>query len=71
MKTSGNAILVTGGATGIGFALAEAFIKAGNQVLICGRRQFKLDEAKKNCPRYRSNNATFQIRKTGNLSAIG
>lgn len=45
MKISGNAILITGGATGIGFGLAEAFLNAGNKVLICGRRQAKLEEA--------------------------
>ena len=32
MKTSGNTILITGGATGIGLALAEAFVKADNKV---------------------------------------
>jgi uncharacterized oxidoreductase len=46
MKTSSNTVLITGGATGIGFALAEAFIKAGNEVLICGRRENRLAEAK-------------------------
>ena len=51
MKTSGNNILITGGATGIGFALAEAFIKAGNEVIICGRRENKLEEAKKKLPK--------------------
>ncbi|MDZ7960091.1 MAG: SDR family NAD(P)-dependent oxidoreductase [Aulosira sp. DedQUE10] len=45
MKTSGNEVLITGGATGIGFALADAFLRAGNQVVICGRRMDKLDEA--------------------------
>ncbi|MGA2297823.1 MAG: SDR family NAD(P)-dependent oxidoreductase [FCB group bacterium] len=50
MKTSGNTILITGGATGIGFALAEAFVKAGNEVIICGRRESKLEEAKKKLP---------------------
>jgi len=38
MKIKGNTILITGGATGIGFALAEAFVKAGNKVIICGRK---------------------------------
>lgn len=45
MKISGNEVLITGGATGIGFALADAFLKAGSQVVICGRRRDKLDEA--------------------------
>jgi len=30
MKISGNEVLITGGATGIGFALADAFLKAGS-----------------------------------------
>jgi uncharacterized oxidoreductase len=50
MKTEGNTILITGGATGIGFALAEAFVKAGNKVLICGRRKPKLEEARRKLP---------------------
>jgi uncharacterized oxidoreductase len=50
MKISGNAILITGGATGIGFGLAEAFFNASNKVLICGRRQAKLEEARKKLP---------------------
>jgi uncharacterized oxidoreductase len=47
MKTSNNTVLITGGATGIGFALAEHFINEGNEVIICGRRANKLEEAKK------------------------
>src|SRR5580692_4617044 len=47
MKYSENTILITGGATGIGLALAVRFLKKGNEVIICGRRQEKLDEAKR------------------------
>jgi uncharacterized oxidoreductase len=50
MKLSGNTILITGGAAGIGFAFAERFIKAGNKVIVCGRREAKLQEAKEKYP---------------------
>lgn len=50
MKITGNTILITGGATGIGFALAKAFVESGNEVIICGRRGHKLVEAKSQLP---------------------
>ncbi|MBO0959974.1 SDR family NAD(P)-dependent oxidoreductase [Neobacillus sp. MM2021_6] len=50
MKLSGNTILITGGASGIGFAFAERFIKAGSIVIVCGRREGKLKEAKEKFP---------------------
>lgn len=42
MKLSGNTVLVTGGASGIGLALAERFLSAGSEVLVCGRREDRL-----------------------------
>lgn len=45
MNLSGHRILVTGGSTGIGLALARAFITRGNRVAICGRSAHRLSTA--------------------------
>ena len=50
MKMSGNTILITGGATGIGYAMAKYFLARGNAVIICGRRADRLDQAAKSLP---------------------
>ncbi|MCZ8522913.1 MULTISPECIES: SDR family oxidoreductase [Paenibacillus] len=50
MDLSGNTVLITGGASGIGFAMAERFIRAGSRVIVCGRREEKLREAKERLP---------------------
>ena len=42
---SGKTVLVTGGGTGLGFAIAQAMIFAGARVLIIGRREEALAQA--------------------------
>ena len=44
MENTHNTILITGGGTGIGRALAEAFHALGNQVIISGRTHKSLEE---------------------------
>lgn len=50
MQLSANTILITGGASGIGLALAERFLRSGNRLLVCGRRQSKLEELRHRHP---------------------
>ena len=63
MKLSGNKILVTGGATGIGSGLTQRFIEENNTVIICGRRESALKEAAQKFPSV--------ITKTCDLSIAG
>ncbi|MFQ5799564.1 MAG: SDR family oxidoreductase, partial [Bacteroidota bacterium] len=50
MELSKNTVFITGGASGIGLALAKEFLNHENTVIICGRNQEKLDFAKRQHP---------------------
>jgi len=50
MKIVGKTVLITGGASGIGLEAAKQFLANGASVIITGRNQAKLDEAKKLYP---------------------
>ncbi len=50
MKLEGKVVLVTGGGTGIGAAIAGRFVAEGAKVCIAGRRQGMLDEIARSLP---------------------
>src|SRR5204862_1164006 len=51
MDIGSQTVLITGGASGIGWALAQRFVAAGSEVILCGRRAEKLAEAARQQPR--------------------
>jgi uncharacterized oxidoreductase len=50
MQLASNTVLITGGASGIGLELARRFMQEGSTVIVCGRREEKLAEARKKHP---------------------
>ena len=46
MNLENNTVLITGGSSGIGLELSKALIQKGNNVIICGRSNEKLNVAK-------------------------
>ncbi|QZY54350.1 SDR family NAD(P)-dependent oxidoreductase [Crassaminicella profunda] len=65
----GERALITGGATGLGFAMAECFIQAGAEVIIVGRNEEKLKEACKKLGK-KANYRQFDVTHTTKANTL-
>jgi len=63
MVLSNNTILITGGSSGIGLELAGVLIQKGNTVIICGRSEDKLKQARQQYPELHIFKCDISVRK--------
>jgi uncharacterized oxidoreductase len=68
MEHTGNTIFITGGGSGIGRGIAEASMKAGNTVIISGRRKEKLDEVTEANPGMHS--VVLDVESTESIASV-
>lgn len=52
MEQSKQIVLITGGSSGIGLAIAQKFLANDNTVIITGRNFAKLEKVKQKIPKY-------------------
>ena len=72
MNISGNTVLITGGGSGIGKALAIRFLDRGNEVIVCGRRDDVLAEFKSERPQIHTHTfVTSNLRRGAEILLSG
>ncbi|MCE6989117.1 SDR family NAD(P)-dependent oxidoreductase [Dyadobacter sp. CY323] len=63
--------LITGATSGIGKATAESFADAGIDLILCGRRQEKLDEiSRKLSSKVKTTTLSFDVRDKGSVAGM-
>jgi uncharacterized oxidoreductase len=70
MELGDNTILVTGGGSGIGLALAKAFALRGNTVIVCGRNAQKLEAVHRENPRCTASCHRLQSELSGMVKTL-
>ena len=55
-------IVITGGTRGLGYAMAQEFLKAGDGVVICGRQQERVDAAVQSLQKTNSSASVFGVK---------
>lgn len=65
-----NKILVIGATSGIGWGLAERFVKEGSKVIVSGRRQEKLNDFVKQQGSDKASAEVFDITKLDEISSF-
>lgn len=71
LSQNGRTVLITGGATGIGFAIARAFVAASaSRIILVGRRASKLDDAIANLQRLSGAQSTNLVQRSCDVTEL-
>lgn len=68
MNASGHTVLITGGSSGIGLALAEALLARGHEVLVCARGKRRLEKLRTTHPKIRT--VVCDVSKAGDRESL-
>ncbi len=68
MKLEGNTVLITGGASGIGFTLAKELLARGNTVIVTGRDEAKLAKAQAALPKLQT--IKSDVSRVGDIDSL-